>query len=470
MHALPRATPESQGVASAAIQRFVDAAQAQIHELHSFMLLRHGAVIAEGWWAPYRPEKPHVLMSVSKSFTAAAVGVAIADGLFGLDDPVASFFPEFDDTTRGMRIRHLLTMSTGHAEDAMSFMGPRPAGDWIRGFFEVPVVHEPGTRFVYNTGATYLLSAIVQKTTGEKVLDYLQPRLFDPLGIAAPAWLESPEGITTGGYGLSLRTEDIARFGQLYLQDGVWEGRQIVPADWVREASAFQMSNADNPEPDWSQGYGFQFWRCRHNAYRGDGAFGQYCIVMPDQDVVLAITGGLGDMQEPLDLVWDILLPSFSPEALPAVPDTLTATLTALALAPLTGAVSSPVSAEVSGRTYRLDHNELGFTAVTTTFDPTGATLMIAAGATSDAIACGNGGWVAGRTTVWRERWLAGAASVACSGAWIGEDTFTALIRFDESPVYRTAVFRYSGDDLSVEITPNVGFDTSTVVIKGHAG
>src|SRR5262249_17904140 len=157
---------------------------------------------------------------------------------------------------------------------------------------------------------TYMLSAIVQKTAGLTVLDYLRPRLFEPLGIEDPTWGTSPQGVSLGGYGLSIRTEDIARFGQLYLQKGEWQGRQLLPTTRVQAATSRQVSNGSSPQSDWDQGYGYQFWRCRHGAFRGDGAFGQYCLVMPEQDAVLAITSGVKDMQAVLNLVWDKLLPA----------------------------------------------------------------------------------------------------------------------------------------------------------------
>ena len=163
-----------------------------------------------------------------------------------------------------------------------------------------------------------MLSAIVQKVTGMTVLDYLRPRLFEPLGIEHPTWETSPQGISAGGFGLSIRTEDIARFGQLYLQRGKWQGKQLVPAAWVEAATARQTSNGSNPQSDWDQGYGYQFWRCRHGAYRGDGAFGQFCVVLPEQDAVIAITSGVKDMQAVLNLVWDKLLPAMKPSSLPA--------------------------------------------------------------------------------------------------------------------------------------------------------
>jgi CubicO group peptidase (beta-lactamase class C family) len=282
---LPRSNPESQGVDPAAVLGFVEATDARIDSLHSFMLVRHGHVVAEGWWAPYNPQSPHMLFSLSKSFTSTAVGLAIAEGKLSLDDPVLKFFPDDapanpSSNLKSMRVSDLLRMSTGQQTEP-----GRPANvPWTRAFLAHPVPFKPGTHFLYNTSGTYMQSAIVQKVTGQTVLEYLQPRLFEPLGIVHPTWEMSPQGISTGGYGLSIRTEDIAKFGQLYLQKGQWEGKQLVPKSWVAAATARQTSNGSSPTSDWDQGYGYQFWRCRHGGYRGDGAFGQYCIVLPKED------------------------------------------------------------------------------------------------------------------------------------------------------------------------------------------
>ena len=314
---LARSTPESQGVPSSAIQAFVEGVAKAGLELHSLMLLRHGRVIAEGWWHPYAAGVPHAMHSLSKSFTSTAIGMAVDEGRLTVDDPVLAYFPEDapkrpSDNLKAMQVRHLLSMSTGHDQDTTGYMIRRKDGNWAHAFLARPVVHEPGTHFLYNTGATYMLSAIVQKLTGQTLLDYLGPRLFEPLGIEGATWEVCPHGVNTGGFGLSIKTEDIARFGQLYLQRGAWQGRRLVSTAWVAEATAKHIANGDDPDSDWAQGYGYQFWRCRHNAYRGDGAFGQYCVVMPEQDAVLAITGAVKDMQPPLDLVWTHLLPAMS--------------------------------------------------------------------------------------------------------------------------------------------------------------
>ena len=315
--ALPRSSPESQGISSTGILEFVDAATNQITSLHSFMLVRHGQVVTEAWWEPESANKPHVLWSLSKSFTSTAVGLAVAEGKLSIDDPVLKFFPdqapaEPSANLKAMRVRDLLTMSTGHQDE----VNLRNEKDWTRAFLAQSVPHKPGTHFKYNTPATYMQSAIVQKVTGQTVLDYLKPRLFEPLGIESPKWDSSPEGISLGGYGLFLRTEDIAKFGQLYLQKGQWQGKQLVPAEWIEQATSKQVSNGSDPSRDWDQGYGFQFWRCRHDAYRGDGRDGQFCIVLPKLDAVIAITANTGDMQAELNVVWDKLLPAFSDKPL----------------------------------------------------------------------------------------------------------------------------------------------------------
>ena len=315
---LPRSSPEAQGVSSAGIREFVESADKQVNTMHSFMLVRHGHVIAEGWRKPEAADKPHVLHSLSKSFTSTAVGLAIAEGKLGLDDPVLKFFPDEapaapSDKLKAMRVRDLLTMSAGHDSEA-KFTDERP---WVQSFLAQAVPFKPGTLFFYNTPATHMLSAITTKVIGQTLLDYLKPRLFEPLGIENPEWGSSPQGNTVGGWGLKICTEDIAKFGQLYLQKGLWKGKQLVPAGWIEQATAKQVSNGSDPTKDWDQGYGFQFWRCRHGAYRGDGAFGQMCLVLPEQDAVVAITADTKDMQAELNLVWDKLLPAFQAAAIP---------------------------------------------------------------------------------------------------------------------------------------------------------
>jgi CubicO group peptidase (beta-lactamase class C family) len=476
---LPRTSPERQGIASSALLHFVEALDSQLHELHSFMLLRHGCVVAEGWWSPYRREYPHMVFSLSKSFTSTAVGLAVAEGYFSIDDPVLSFFP--DEATAGgseylaaMRVRHLLSMTTGHTVDTWAFMVDRPDGNWIRGFFAVPVVRAPGTHFLYNTGATYMLSAIVQKTTGTRLIEYLEPRLFAPLGIQHAAWDESPEGIAMGGVGLRLTTGDIARFGQLYLQKGSWQGRRLLSEAWITQATTSHIEPVANPESDWTQGYGYQFWRCRHGAYRGDGVFGQYCIIMPQQDAVLAITGGIDvyDAPLPLNLVWDLLLGAMSSEPLAeasADEHRLTAKLSSLTLPPVRGRATSPIASQVAGRTYAVDVNDLKIDAIALQGTRSGWTVRIGTAAGEEAIPCGHDVWQPGQTTLFDDFRVAGPTPVVASGAWTAEESFTMVVRLYETPFFHTLVYHFIGDELLIETWVNASLEESkTLLLTAH--
>jgi CubicO group peptidase (beta-lactamase class C family) len=465
---LPRSTPEAQGIPSSAILRFVDDAERTIDALHSVMVLRHGHVVAEGWWEPYERDDPHTLWSLSKSFTSTGIGLAVAEGKLSLDDTVLSFFPEDapanpSDNLEAMRVRDLLRMNTGqHAEDLERFSFDEKEVPLTRAFLALPVAHKPGTHFVYNTAATYMLSAIVQKVTGMTLLDYLRPRLFEPLGIRNPTWDASPQGITLGGYGLSVTTEDIARFGQLYLQKGAWQGRRLLPAAWVEEATALQTSNGSNPASDWDQGYGYQFWRCRHGVYRGDGAFGVYCIVMPEQDAVVAITSGVRDMQAVLNLVWDDLLAAMGRDARPpdeAAQQRLARKMASLTLPPPKGRPTSPLAREVSGRVYALAGNDGPITAVG--LDAGDATtLVVRSGEREDRVACGFGEWRRGGALPLTGRHYAPGTEepVAASGAWTADDTFTAKACFYRTSFCSTLTLRFAGDELFVDQEMNVGF------------
>jgi CubicO group peptidase (beta-lactamase class C family) len=282
------------------------------------MILRHGRLIAEGWWAPYTSDRKHLLYSLSKSFTSAAAGFAVAEGMLRLDDPVISYFPEFaDDITdprsRAMLVRHIASMASGHLAETNGRAFAIDPDEPVRGFLLIPPDREPGTVFAYNQPCTYTLAAIVQKLSGQPLTEYLRPRLFDPLGIGEVAWTQHPPGRNVGYSGLFATTDAVAKLGLLHLNGGVWEGRRLLPASWVAEATRTQISTADgsaNEAPDWRQGYGFQFWMARHG-YRGDGACGQFCLVLPEQDAVIAMTGATGPMHAVLDAAWEHLLPAF---------------------------------------------------------------------------------------------------------------------------------------------------------------
>lgn len=307
-------SPESQGISSQGLIDFFEAVGKSELEFHSIMISRNGKLVTEGWWKPFRKEYVHTLYSLSKSFTSTAIGMLYDAGRLAVDDKVVSFFPDklpakVSDNLAAMRVYDLLTMHTGHEDDTMGFLRRGDGDDWVKTFLHLDVPRQPGSHFLYNTGASYMLSAIVQQLSGENLMQFLKPRLFDPLGITGADWEEDPHGINVGGYGLRIRTQDILNFGQLYLQQGQWNGKQLLSREWVAEATKKQVNSQDN-DSDWGQGYGYQFWRCKPGCYRGDGAFGQYCIVVPEKNAVIAITSESHDMGASMQLVWDHILPA----------------------------------------------------------------------------------------------------------------------------------------------------------------
>ena len=463
---LPRSTPEQQGISSTAIQAFLSSLEPDIQYMHSFMLLRHGHVVAEGWWQPYQAESPHMLFSLSKSFTSSAIGIAIHEGLLTLDDHVLNYFKDeapgkISPNLAAMQVRHLLSMSTGHTKDTTEHL-PFSVNP-MQAFLEQPVDQPPGTLFVYNSGATLMLSAIIQKITGQKLVEYLTPRLFEPLGILDPTWDSHPQtGVNFGGWGLNIKTEDIARFGQLYLQKGQWQGRQIIPAEWVETATAKHISNGTDPTSDWTQGYGYQFWRCAPaGVYRGDGAFGQYCVIMPEQDMVVAITSGQkNDMQDVLTRVWQHLLPALQNKPLPAAPESvaeLSRQLSALQLPPVPESGYSSPAEKFSGTTFQLDQNPENIKTFNLDFQKNRLTYELT-GNSGDSqkfqLDFGRGDWA---NNVLQMSGV-GAYKISCSGGWTNSNTFELIQWHTLSPFMTSMVFLFADEGVSVVFKNFISF------------
>lgn len=321
-HSLPRSTPAEQGVDSAGIDAFIAAvARLEWVELHSLMVVRHGSVVAERWWHPYAADTPHLLYSLSKSFTSTALGLAVTEGRVDLDATVLSYFPAFDaqvtdPRSRAMKVRHVASMASGHAGETVQEAYARGDGDLVLGLLLIPPDHDPGTFFAYNQPCTNALSRIICKVTDGTLNQYLLPRLYEPLGIGVHGWTTDGEGREIGYSGLHSTTEAIAKLGQVYLDKGKWEGKELLPQSWVAEATRSHVV-PDRDDPDWSQGYGFQFWRSRHG-YRGDGAYGQYMVILPEADAVVAITSQSPAMQLVLDALWKHLLPALTSDGGPS--------------------------------------------------------------------------------------------------------------------------------------------------------
>ncbi|GAB4045487.1 serine hydrolase domain-containing protein [Spirosoma litoris] len=477
---LPRALPETQGVAPGGLLDFLNTAESQKLNIHSMMVLRHGQVVAEGWWAPYAPQYIHTLYSLSKSFTSSAIGMAVDEKRLTVEDKVVSFFPKDVPATisanlAAMRVKDLLTMSTGHDKDTTPALRGGTDSNWVKSFLAQPVDHEPGTFYMYNSGATYMLSAIIQKLTNQTLLDYLKPRLFGPLGIEGMDWEVDPNGINTGGWGLRIKTEDIAKFGQLYLQKGVWNGKRLISEAWIHDATRKEVDSkggkGDATVNDWIQGYGYQFWRCRNDAYRADGAFGQFCVVLPKEDALVAITAESANTQGILDAIWNHILPALRGTGLSAdkmKQAALTQKLATLTLTPSVSQTASSVQAKISGKTYAVADNSLKVKDVSLTFGKDGCIFKLNDDQGDHQVLCGVGRW-RDSTTTFSVAPLSLTPTavpngpnrkVAGSGGWQDENTFVMTWRFIETAHYETVTCRFGADGVQVEFQNSISILT----------
>ncbi|WP_175597309.1 serine hydrolase domain-containing protein [Peristeroidobacter soli] len=476
VEALPRSTPEAQGVNAAAILRFLSAVRGR-YELHSFLFVRRGHVIAEGWSAPYRRDAVQLLNSISKSFTATAVGFAVAEGRFAVGDRVLDFFPRqapehVSAHLQALTVEHLLTMSVGQTGNPSELVVRER--DWVKAFFAVPIEHAPGSTFAYNNVATYMLSAIVQKVCGQRLIDYLEPRLFGPLGIRRKHWESCPAGINVGGWGLSLTSESIAKFGQLHLQRGTWQGRQLLPRSWIeRASSAVQSSSAWNVvaqegesleqalarlkvSSDWHQGYGYQLWRCRHDAYRADGAYGQFCVVLPDQEAVIVMTSHTVNMQGLLDEVWEHLLPALHDRALPRDPASVP-----LQHALASMAVPAPVSqgrgSSLAQASFTLDSNTLGALRASLRVSDDVCVFKLEFTKHTAEVQCGFGRWIdnvldmPGTPPKFIAQGERRPLGVAAAAFWEGAQTLKMQWRYYETPNHDVVTCRFDADAVTIE-------------------
>ncbi len=407
---LPRSIPESEGVSSSGIIDFLNAIDTGRQEIHSFMFLRHGKVIAEGWWDPYGPDYKHLLYSASKTFTATGIGLAVSENRLKLTDKVISFFPyslpdSIGSNMRELTVQNLLTMSVGQETPGM---GGGNDEDWITAFIKNEPEHKPGTVFKYNNMATFMLSAIVQQVTGMTLFDYLKPRIFDPLGIRGIDWDKNPQGINLGMIGLRLRTEDLAKFGVLLLRHGKWNNKQLIPEAWVNEATSFKIESSDpgnkNPRDknDWAQGYCYQMWRGRNNTVRLDGMAGQFVVLIPDKDAIVVLTANARNTQEELNLMHNYLIPAIkSDKAIQADPDSygiLQKKQSALLLKQASPRAESGFEGRISGKEFILGENDSQIQSVYFSFSNSVCNFAINRNGQISIIKAGMNNWMVNNT------------------------------------------------------------------------
>ena len=481
----PRTTPEAVGIPSASIEWLLDRLEEGWTEPHGLMIMRHGKVCAEGWWAPYATGIRHGLQSHTKTYAATAVGIAYTEGLLKLTDRIVDIFPDEipenpSENLKKLTVRDVLCMGCGM--DTM----PRPSKDWIREFLATPVNHVPGTTFMYNSTGSTFLGAIVRKLTGLGLHDYLKPRLFDKIGIDEEnlRWITMPDGMEVGGGGLFATTEDNLRLMKLYADGGVWEGERILAEDYVKLATSKQNDSATEravnpPAEDNFVGYGFQIWMCRpKGVYRADGAMGQFTIVFPERDMLLAITenasGSTGGAmpQKALDTIWKWMdaLPGPETEILPEDPEAsahLARRMQMLALPAPRRSPESPLQEKINGSTYAVTDGYFaladagmvrfmsgedrpgGAKALSLTFAENACTLTCLVDGKPQSLTAAMDG-----TRLRNE--LPGMPSIAlCSGCWEADNVFRLRLRMVETCNETSITFTFSGDQAQVETCSN---------------
>ena len=478
-----RCTPESVGIPSESIEKLLDALEEGWTEPHGLMIMRDSKVCAEGWWAPYAPGLIHGLQSHTKTYAATAVGIAVTEGILKLTDRVIDIFPDKapkdpSENLKLLTVRDVLCMGCGM--EKMPFNGV----DWIEQFLATPVVHKPGTAFMYNSTGSTLLGAMVREKTGLGLIDYLKPRLFDKIGIDAAnlKCICMDDGMEMGGGGLYATTEDNLRLMKLYADGGVWEGERILSEEYVKLATSLQNESATEravnpPAEDNFVGYGFQIWMCRpEGVYRADGAMGQFTIVFPKYNMLLAITenasGSTGGVmpQKALDTIWEwyYSLPDPSVTELPENEKAsahLARRMSMLALPRPNRSRISPLQDKAAGW-YDVKEGYLAFKQVNPfirdakndgaaklwiSFDPHGVTFY-----THRNPEDGEKIIVAAMDGSRKENTVDGLASIALASAeWVSDNMLKLTLRMVETCNEQYFDFTFDGDDLKIEVYSN---------------
>jgi CubicO group peptidase (beta-lactamase class C family) len=454
---LRRAEPREAGVNAAVVEAFLKDASATGLDIHGFMLHRGGRDVAEGWRWPYRADRPRIMHSATKSVRACAIGMALDEGRLGLRDSVVSFFPELmpaviDPKLAAMTVEDLLTMRAGHdAETSGSIWRGIPTS-WTAEFFKIPVVHSPGTTFMYTSAASYMLSAILTKVTGQTLHDYLKPRFFEPLGIVGEQWDIGPDRVNPGGNGLTMKTADLLKLGILHAQNGLWEGRRILSAAWIAQAT---RSHGDN--------YGYQWTTTPGGAYLAIGIFMQFVMVFPRHEAALAIVGAVQEGS----LAFLPVVHRHFPHAfeLPSgdarkADASLRAWLAAASEKPaLTHGVSA-TAAQVNGRTFRVEPNSVGVTAMRFVFEGDRCVFHLTDGAGEHSVICGLRDWIESHTDMpgadLHHGYSLQSAVVVASATWSDENTLRMTWIFAETAFRDTVVCRFDAAGVTVERSVNV--------------
>lgn len=485
MTSLARALPREKGVDSRLLAGFLDTVAAEKMELHSFLIYRSGAIVAEGYWHPYAADRLHMQHSSTKSWTATGIGFLIDDGLVKFEDKVVTFFPDdlppqVSEHLAAMTVRDLLTMRTGHKTGISGGEWRGSRESWVKAFFREEVSDPPGKTFIYSSASSYMLSAIVTKVTGRTLHEFLEERLFAPLGMGKILWDLSPEGFNTGGNGLRCVSEDVVKFGVLHLNKGVRDGTRILSKEWVEAATSNQVDEVWMGALDGKrflapgtpgaapaekrEGYGYQWWMTAHGGYRASGLYGQQCIVLPEQDAVIVFTGGLKPRDPRLmDAVYSQIIPALSGKADAEADEALEVRLKNLAMDVPDGVPASPTSEAVNGNIYVAEENDAGIKAIELSFDGSLVSLRLEDHRGSHIVTASCNGLHEGSTTMTgntlHHEYQPDLMVCLANAAWISDRHLQLQWRFVETAFCDTVDCRFGDEGMTFDrqVNTNAG-------------
>ncbi|MGY2338117.1 serine hydrolase domain-containing protein [Pseudomonas sp. SDO5532_S415] len=454
---LHRSTASEAGIAPDRIIAFLDEVESAGLDLHGLILHRHGKVAVEGWKWPYTPDRPRVLHSVAKSFTACAIGFLHDEGLLHLSDTVISFFPEHlpahvDPRLPSMTVEHLLTMRTGHQSNTSGSVWRSIDSSWITEFFKIPLVHEPGGHYVYTSAASYMLSAIVTKVTGQTMHDYLRPRLFEPLGITDEHWAIGPDGINPGGNGLTATPASMLKLGILHAQDGLWEGKRILSSKWVQAAT--------RPQGGSNSKYGYHWAIKPQGAYCAVGVFVQMAIVFPGDGATLALVGAMKNSAQIIPHIERHFPAAFldTPQSTTEADTRLMQRLDTMRQVPaFESAATSPFAVST---TFDMETNDLGVARLGFTFETDALTVYLTDNSGVHRIVAGLDCWHQGTTDMPGSELHHGYAfkdeAVIAGARWLDGKTLEMQWIYVASAFRDTVLCTFTEDGLTWERSVNV--------------
>ena len=470
---LPRAVSTDVGIEPKQFTLLYDSLlTSDLTELHHLMVVVDGKVAGELHPAPFKAEHRHTLYSVSKTFAAVAVGLVIEDGLLSIEDELVKFFPKYAKTIKGIKIKDVLTMRSGFKTEG----GMRNSQtDWVDYYLSRPLVAKPGTKYSYDSIETYLLSAVVQQVTGKDILTLLNERVFLPMGIDDVEWEKCPKGIVTGGWGIYMTAEAQAMFGQLLLQRGEWNGRQLVSSKWVDEMMTVRVVRTAND-------YGYQIWLCEYpGAWRADGAFGQYIIIVPQKDMVVVLNQCSRSKGWPeRGNIWNTVVKNSKGCTIEADPDELDSlqNYEAKATLPLLkGAADNELAKKYNGKEYKLPKNKLGWKSIKFNFEKNKFILeVVDAEGMKSQIAMGYGEWIESQLAGYphysigakgRFTGVTGPFYTGACYAWNNDNTLSAKVHYTNWITSLKLDFKFNQKGgFQIEILENFSKKPFTIDVK----